>query len=471
MKNRRKQWWTLYVVTILFFVALIVGVPRIPVNFNFFGNQIEGDVSGPNLDIDWGFINLKKKLDLKLGLDLQGGTYVALKGNLDEIPEENWDEAMDSARTVIEDRVNLFGVSEPNIYTAKSGEERRIIVELAGVNDTDQAIALVGQTAELDFRELKPEFKGSSDVAHSYDLENYLETDLTGAELDGATVVLDNQTQEPAIQLDFSDEGQKMFSDIAKRNAGNTVAIVLDGFIVSAPRISEDLAFGVTGSPVITGGFTTEQAELLETQLDAGALPVPVEVVEQRTIEPTLGRESISKSLLAGLIGILIVMVFMLVTYGKLGVFADVALGLYAVFSVAIFKLGVPAILLWIFTGGIGEEIFVPITLTLAGIAGFILSIGMAVDANILIFERMKEELAWGHSKKEAIRLGFDRAWSSIRDSNASTLITCIILGNFGTPAIKGFAVTLAIGVLLSLFTAVFITRTTVILFYNRSSK
>ncbi|MFA6027609.1 MAG: protein translocase subunit SecD [Patescibacteria group bacterium] len=267
---------------------------------------------------------------------------------------------------------------------------------------------------------------------------NYKDTELTGKNLKRADVTFDNQTNLPMVSLEFDSEGAKLFSDITTRNVGKTVAIYLDGSPLSTPTVNEAIT---DGSAVIEGDFTLEEAKLLASRLNAGALPVPISLVNQRSIGPTLGQISIEKSLFAGLLGLLAVAIFMIAYYRLPGVMAVVSLIIYAMIMLAIFKL-------W------------PITLTLAGIAGFILSIGMAVDANVLIFERIIDELRSGNSLDNAIDQGFGRAWLAIRDSNLTTLISALVLGWLGTSSIRGFGVTLAIGILISMFTAITVTRT-----------
>ncbi len=371
---------------------------------------------------------------LKLGLDLQGGVQLVLQSQMDKIDSANKDTALASAREVIEKRVNLFGVSEAIVQTSKVGEERRILVELPGLKDASSAADLVGKTAQLEFRE---QLATSS--------AQYQSTGLTGADLKSAQVTF-GQSQSgatgPQVVIEFTLEGAKKFADITKKNVGKPLAIFLDDQLVSAPTVNEEI---IGGNAVISGQFTTEEAKNLNIQLNAGALPVPIKILEQRIIGPTLGQESVQKSFTAGAIGLAIVTLYMALYYGIWGVVADTALVIYAILILAIFKTGL--------------FILPPITLTLAGIAGFILSIGMAVDANILIFERMKEEIRWGKSKTIALELGFNRAWNAILASNVSSLMTAIILYAFGTGVVRGFAITLAIGVLVSMFTAIFVTR------------
>lgn len=363
-----------------------------------------------------------RNLDIKEGLDLAGGTQLTLQADMSAIPEANRQSALDSLQSIIERRVNPNGIFEPVIQTSRVNNDYRINIELPGVSDVQQALDLVGQTANLTFQE------EASDSAII----------LTGRDLQKATPSFDQKTSSPIIQLVFNDEGAKKFEDITKRNIGKRVAILLDGQVLMAPTVQTVIS---DGTAQITGQFTAEQTKQMALLLNSGALPAPVKVIQQRTIGATLGQDSINKSLVAGLVGLGIVAFFMIANYGRLGVLADFALIIYSLVVFAIFKL-------------------VPVTLTLAGIAGFILSIGMAVDANILIFERMREEIRWGRNKLAAMELGFTRAFPSIRDSNANSLIVCAVLYSFGTGAVRGFAVTLAIGIVVSLFTAVVVTRT-----------
>lgn len=394
--------------------------------------------------------SFKINFPLKLGLDLQGGSELILETQMDKIGPESRDSALESARQVIERRVNLYGVSEALVQSSKIGSQRRILVELPGLKDASSAANLVGKTAQLDFREVPASFSAQELEATKSGIPLiffYKETGLTGADLKGSQVTFGsgrNVKSGPQVSIEFSDAGAKKFSEITKRNVGKTLPIFLDDQPISAPTVEQEID---GGSAVITGQFTTDQAKELAIQLNAGALPVPIKILEQHSIGPSLGAESVHKSLIAGGIGIFIVVLYMTIYYGFLGLVADAALIIYTLLVLAIFKTGF-------------FHLIPPITLTLAGIAGFILSIGMAVDANILIFERMKEEIRWGKTKLVALDLGFKRAWSSIRVSNVSSLITAAILYYFGTSIVRGFAVTLSIGVLVSMFTAIIVTRT-----------
>lgn len=411
---------------------------------------IDKTISGLHPNFRVGNMHFQSNPSFHEGLDLAGGTSITLQADMSHVKPDQRDNALESTKNVIDRRVNLFGVSEPVVQTSHVGNDYRLIVDLPGVA-VDQAIKLVGTTAQLTFWESGA--SGSAQVAAKelplgieQIIKNPHQTDLTGKDLQDANVIFDPQTGQPQVQTIFTADGAKKFADITKRNVGKPLVIVLDNQIISFPRVNEPI---LTGDAVISGGFTQDQAKQLSIQLRAGALPVPLKVLQQESIGATLGSSYLSKSLFAGILGFVVVVIFMIILYGRLGVLASSALVLYTLIVLAIFKL-------------------IPVTLTLAGIAGFILSIGMAVDANILIFERMKEELRAGKSHVVAMELGFSRAWSSIRDSNISTLITSFILYKFGTGIVRGFALTLAIGVLVSMFSAIIATRTLIRNFYRR---
>ena len=486
-----------------------------------------------------------------LGLDLQGGTHLVYQADVSEIPSGEREASLEGVRDVIERRVNAFGVSEPLVQT---GANSRLIVELAGVTDVNDAIRQIGETPLLEFKEIEeaepvsltdqeraeaikynqeiltkarsiairalagedfaslasefsedpgtkdqggdlgfakkgtfvaefekalfddltlgqitPEpvktqfgyhiIKKAEERIESDQLEvrgshillatkneefkddasaDWKNTQLSGKNLKKARVEFDPNTGQPYVSLDFDSEGKDLFAEITKRNLQKPVGIFLDGTPISVPTVQEEIT---GGSAVISGNFNLNEAKLLSQRLTAGALPVPIELISQQTVGPALGQLSLQKSLMAGLIGLLAVIFFMIVYYRLLGLFAVLALLTYGLISLAIFEA-------W------------PVTLTLSGIAGFILSIGMAVDANVLIFERTKEELKNGKPLGTAIEEGFRRAWPSIRDSNISSIITCLILFWFGSSIIKGFAIPLGIGILVSMFSAITVTRT-----------
>jgi len=511
---------------------------------------------GPNIHIG----NWRRAADLRLGLDLKGGTHLVYNADISKVSDADRQSALAGVRDVIERRVNQFGVSEPVIQTNRSGAQWRVIVDLPGVKDVREAIRLIGETPLLEFREQQAPVAKTSEEQKTYDAQvaaveknanevlvkakasgadfaalanqysedpgntgtdekkqggdlgfaergqfvpefekalfddlkdgqvtptlvqsqfgfhiikrleskttqtngsdvlsvhgahilfslpqdptatsdTFVATALTGKQLNHARVQFDQTNGSPEIALEFNAEGKALFAEITKRNVGKPVGIYLDGAPLSIPVVQQEIT---GGTAVITGSFTVKEAKDLAQRLNAGALPIPITLTSQQTIGPSLGRDAIDRSLFAGVVGIALVIIFMLVFYRLPGLIASLALGIYTALVLSIFKL-------W------------PVTLTLAGVAGFILSIGIAVDANILIFERTKEELRRGRELMPALEDGFVRAWLSIRDSNLSGLLTTLILYTFGTGIIKGFALTLAIGIAVSMFTAISVTRT-----------
>lgn len=373
----------------------------------------------------------------KLGLDLNGGTHLVYQADISELAPEDVDSSMEALRDTIENRINVLGVAEPLIQTqvAQVGGDKvhKLIVELPGVTDIDKAIEIIGQTPILEFKTATTSSVGTSTAV------GFISTGLTGRLLSRATLQFDSQTQSPIVGLQFNDEGKELFAKITQENVGNVIAIFLDGRVISAPVVNESI---LNGEAVISGGFTAAEARDLVQNLNYGALPVPVSLIGSQTVGASLGIDALNRSMFAGLIGLVIIMVFLIVWYRLPGVIAAVSLLFYVALNLAIFKL-------------------IPVTLTSTGLAAFILSIGMAVDANILIFERMKEEINKGLSMEQAIREGFNRAWTSIRDGNLSSIITAVILFWFATSAlIKGFALVFVIGVLISMFTAITVSRT-----------
>lgn len=387
------------------------------------------------------------KKPFRLGLDLSGGAHLLYQIDMSQIDSSDRDMISSGLKDVIERRVNLFGVAEPRVETVQSGEDYRLAVELAGVKDVKLAIAMIGETPYLEFKEERPQAEREEILAKQAEGdEEYLYMDpyfvssqpaLTGKYLKSSTLNFDNTTYEPIVSLQFTSEGADIFAQLTKKNLNKILAIYLDGQPISTPTVNDEIT---SGSAQISGRFTTEEAKKLVERLNAGALPAPITLISQQTVGASLGSESLNLMIKAGLIGIIAVALFMLLYYKVSGLFAALALVIYTVLSLAVFKL-------------------IPVTMTLAGVAGFVLSVGMAVDANILIFERTREELKKGLNKNQAIEEGFKRAWLSIRDSNISTIITCIVLYGFTTSIVRGFALTLLIGVLISMFTAITVTR------------
>jgi len=536
---RKKVWLTVLGIFVLTILAGLISIPQ-----------------GPDIQLG----SYYKEIKVHLGLDLQGGTSLLYQADVSNIAEADRADALEGVRDVIERRVNSFGVSEPIIQTNKTGADWRVIVELPGVTDVNQAIEMIGETPLLEFKsekapekftdeelaqiveynfgvkaqaqdvlsqaltnpdafadlakeysadtlsgevggnigefskgELVPEFEEavfSGEIGQIYPelvetdfgyhliridsrddeketasashilfqtkstaadslIPEYEATDLSGKQLERAGVIFDPNSGLPQVSLKFDSEGKDLFSELTTNNIGKTIAIYLDNSAISIPRVSSAIT---DGEAVITGDFTVDEVKDLARRLNAGALPVPINLISQQNIGPSLGQSALERSLFAGLIGLLLVAIFMIVYYRLPGVVSVIALIIYAVLVLAIFKL-------W------------PVVLTLAGIAGFILAVGMAVDANVLIFERMKEELRRGQQLPDAIEDGFKRAWPSIRDSNISSLITCLILAWFGTSLIQGFAITLGIGVLISMFSAITTSRTLLRLMNRTKSK
>ena len=551
---RKKLWITFALILVLALVCGLIDWPRFPAKWKL------------------GWFTKQK---IHLGLDLQGGTQLVYAADTSQLPEEaSKTTAVEGVRDVIERRVNVWGVTEPMVQTTRVGNDWRVIIELPGVEDVNEAINMIGETPLLEFKEQNPnpqpeltpeqteemaeynskaktraeeilkmaleseadfaalareysEDPGSRDKGGdlgwfsrgmmvapfeeavfdelkkgeitkelvqsgfgyhiiykmderekegdiSVEIEEggeggeieivaelevnashilirtkseqdyigpedaWINTGLSGRQLVGARVDFDQQTGAAQVGLEFSDEGKNLFAEITKRNIGQPVAIFLDGQPISIPTVQEEIS---GGRAVITGKFNLKEAKLLAQRLNAGALEVPITLISQQNVGPNLGRSSVEKSFLAGIIGLILVAIFMIIFYRLPGLLAVFALAIYGLIVMALFKL-------------------IPVTLTLAGVAGFILSIGMAVDANVLIFERMREELRVGRDKLSAIDEGFRRAWPSIRDGNVSTLITCFILYYFGTSMVKGFGLTLGIGILVSMFSAIVITKT-----------
>lgn len=362
----------------------------------------------------------------KLGLDLVGGSRLVLQAQKTDTIAKITPDMMDSLKFAIENRVNALGVAETLVQ--QTGDTR-LLVEIPNISDTEKAKEFIGETANLEFKE----------PVTVNGVQGWQSTNLSGKDLSKALVATD-QTGKWVISLEFNTEGTKKFGKLTQKLVGQPMAIFFNGDMQSAPVIQEPILGGRAQISGGSSGFSYEEAKKTVDLLNAGALPVPAKIIEENTVGPTLGADSIEKSKIAGLIGISAVMLFMIFYYRAPGFIADIALIIYSIIVFAIFKL-------------------VPVTLTLAGIAGFILSVGMAVDANILIFERTKEELKNGRTLFTAINTGFDRAFTSIFDSNMSTIITCTILYFLGTSIVKGFALTLIIGVLVSMFTAITVTK------------
>lgn len=405
------------------------------------------------------YLNIQRSFDTRFGLDLVGGVQALLEADLpSDTPVTA--ESMQTARIIVENRVNGLGVNEAVVQLAG---DRRIVVELPGETDPERALETIKQTGLLEFvdfsalpveqatllvgTQIKTDFATSDEPQPTTEITGTVSTQIyhtvmTGSVLKTVQVTADQLTNEPQVAFELTPEGSVIFKEYTERNVGKVLAIVLDKQVISAPSIRNAIT---DGQGVISGQFTIESANALAVQLRYGSLPIPLKIVESRTVGPTLGQDSLNKSVIAGIIGFSVVILFMVLYYRLPGSIAILTILIYALVTFALFR-------------------FIPITLTLPGIAGFLLSTGSALDANILIFERFKEELRSGRTLGQAVDLGWRRAWPSIRDSNIATIITCLILfwfgSAFGATIVKGFSLTLAIGVGVSLFTAIFVTRT-----------
>ena len=453
------------------------------------------------LGIFLGFRVYKTEMDgsnpFKLGLDLRGGSYLVYQADVSDIPEAEVKSSMDALRDVIERRINAFGVAEPNVQTETHSlgvdtPEQRLVIELPGVTDLDKAVEMIGKTPFLEFKTERPEKERDAILAEQKKLQDaiekvkkekktdkvnlkdldlkslnldlsliqkdprYVSTKLTGKYLAKSNLEFSqggiknggSLQAQPIIGLHFNKEGADLFEKMTTDNVGKTIAIYLDGIMVSNPRVNTAIA---GGNAIIEGNFSIKEAKEIVGRLNSGALPIPIKLVSTNTVGPTLGQGAVDAGVRAGIIGLILVALILLLWYRLPGLIAVIALGIYAV------------LMLWLFK-------FIPVTLTSAGIAGFIISIGIAVDANILIFERMKEEIADGHSLYVAIENGFTRAWASIRDANISSIISAVILFWFGTALIKGFALTFGLGIIVSMFTAITITRSMLLAITNNKT-
>jgi preprotein translocase subunit SecD len=426
-KNIKRMLWLLFFIVLSFAIdwpkGVHIVVPKAKISF-------EKQTPFVHISRNGNLVDYKLDLKIREGLDLQGGSHMVYSADLSSISEGDKEDAMNSLKKVIESRVNSFGVTEPIIQTSKSGSEYRLLVELAGIKDTEQALDLIGKTANMEFKEFSE--------------TEFVSTGITGKDFKKASVTYD-ELGKPQISIEFNSEGANKFAEVTTRLVGQPLAIYLDDELISAPTINTAI---LNGSGVITGDFEYDEARELAIQLNAGALPVPVSIIEQRTIGATLGQDSVKKSIIAAAIGIVVVSIYMLFAYRILGIFSTIGLGLYLLFSIALFKI-------------------FGITLTMGGIAGLILTIGMSMETDVLVFERIREELRNGRDFAHASFLGFNLAWPSIRDSNAVSLIICALLFTAGG-TVRGFAIVFAIGVIIGLITTFFGTRSLIELIANK---
>ncbi len=449
-------------IAILLFTLLMTGY----VHPTFFNEKIERVNEATPLSIE----RRLKEIDFEMGLDLQGGAHLVYQADLTDIEEADRADRMQALRDLIERRVDLFGIGEPLVQVRGD----RLVVELPGVRDQEEAIQQIGETPFLEFKIRRPqeeideivekrqeveEFLGKTIDQISEEDEEVLEGEiedwelalekefksigLTGRFLRGAQITFNQLTGEPAVSLNFDSEGAEILHEITKENIGNTIATYLDDEIIQTANIREAIP---RGEAQISGNLSAEEARRLARDLEIGALPVPISLISQRSIGPALGRESLNRSVRAGILGFLAVIIFMIFYYKGLGILASLSLITYIIILLSVFKL-------------------LSVTLTLSGIAGLVLSIGMAIDANILIFSRIREEIERGREFQPAVEKGFSRAWPSIRDGNLTTALVALILFFVSTSFVQGFATVLIFGILTSLFTSMIVTRSFILSF------
>lgn len=443
---------TLYFIIAISVICLYL---NLPVDLKFEKKILNKNFSftlpKPRINFRLGKTSVNRDLAFKKGLDLQGGMQVTLLAQMDKIDPDKRQTALDSASSVISRRVDLFGVSEASIKTSVVGDQYRLIVELPGIDKPQEALDLIGQTASLSFAVPVYQSDPASPSAEPL-LVDFVPSDLSGNDLSSASITFETADRQPAVALKFKDSGTEKFAKLTKEYLGKPIAILLDLSILSAPIVQSEIT---SGDAIITGKFSLDEAKFLATQLNAGALPVPIQILSQKNISATLGDTSLKQSLLAGGIGLAVVVVFMCLYYGWMGFISVIGLLIYGLITATLYRL-------------------IPVTLTLPGVAGFILSVGMAVDSNILIFERYREEIRAGRPGNIALELSFGRAWNSIKDANLATIITGLILFNpldwsflNTSGSVRGFALTLLLGILISLFTGIVVTRTLLRTFYK----
>lgn len=432
--------WTIVGMTI---ICLVLNLPKnLPIRIHLGKINWEHTFYRPEISFKIGDNEFKKDIDLKYGLDLAGGTSLTFDIDTSSVSSDDLTQALDSLKTNIERRINLFGLSETNIQINKQNDQYRLNVELPGIENTSDAVNLIGTTAQLSFKgevDIAPE---ATATATFYDVFSK-DIDLSGHLL-RSSVEINSTTSEPEVSLEFDEEGAKIFAQATQEFLNKRIAILMDDYPLTYPTVQGVIA---DGKAVISGSFDSQSAKELSAQLNAGALPLSINLVQQSQIGATLGQYSLNKGIFAGIIGLVLVCLFMIANYGWLGLIADISLIIYGLITLSLYRL-------------------IPITLTFPGIVGFILSIGMAVDSNILVFERLKEETRAGKDKNIALENAFGRAWKSIKDANACTFIVGFILFNpFSWPflntsgMIRGFAVTLVLGIIVGVFTSIFITR------------
>lgn len=456
-----RPWLVFSTICLLTIFAIIVALPSdLPIALTIVGKEISFNLGfkRDSLQLANRQITLPAN-ELRKGLDIQGGLQVSLEADMSGVAQAERAETLSQINQVITKRLDLYGLDEAHIFSSQFGDAYRVIVEIPGIRNPDETIQLIGQTAKLDFRLEKPSSSSSSviqGIGPNINLQDFVTTGLTGQQVIASQVTTDSETQTPQIAIQFDPEGTELFSQITTQNPGKRLGIFIDDAPIALPIIQEPIT---TGQAVISGGFSEDQAQQLSVQLTAGWLPVPLEVVEQRVIGASLGEDTIQATLAAGLIGLALVMVFMMLNYGFKGIISIMALALFGIYTIAVYKL-------------------LTVSLTVPGIAGLLLSMGMAVDSTILIFERLKEELRLGRPYNLAMERAFGRAWNSIKDANIVTVSIALLLinplnwGFLNTSGlVRSFGSTLLIGILVSLFTGIVVTRNFMRLFLQAEVK
>lgn len=445
MTKRKKTlriFWTIIGMT---FVCLVLNMPKVlPINIHLGKINWQHTFYRPEINFNLGSKEIKKSIDLKYGLDLAGGSSLLFNIDTSGVSSENLPNALESLKSKIERRINMFGVSETTVKINKQQDKYRLQVELPGIEDINSAIELIGTTAQLNFYGVVDEDLFNIATSSAEFQKSVKDIGLNGSHLKLSTVTINPNDSQPEVSLEFNEEGTKIFANSTKEYLNKRIAILLDGQMLTAPVVN---AVITEGKASISGSFDSQSARNLSVQLNAGALPLPITLIQQSQVGATLGKDSLNRGIFAGIVGLILVCLFMIANYGKFGLIADIGLIIYGLITLSLYRL-------------------IPVTLTFPGIVGFILSIGMAVDSNILIFERLKEETRKGKNITMALESAFGRAWDSIKDANTCTIITGFILFNplnwsflSTSGMIRGFAVTLILGIFIGIFTGVFVTR------------
>jgi len=445
MNRSKKTLRIFWVIIFITFICLIINFPqKLPIKINLGKTRWEHTFYRPELKFKLGNFDFNKNIDLKYGLDLAGGSSLLFMIDTSGVSPENLPKALESLKSKIERRINLFGVSETTVQINKQQDKYRLQIDLPGVENINDAIELIGTTAQLNFYGVIDDTIFTEATSSAEFEKSLKDININGSHLKISSVQINPNNSQPEVGLEFNNEGSKLFAQATKDFLNKRIAILLDGQLVTAPTVNTVIT---EGKASISGSFTSQSAKYLSIQLNAGALPLPIELIQPSQIGATLGQDSLNKGLFAGIIGLILISLFMIVNYGKLGLIADIGLIIYGLITLTLYRL-------------------IPVTLTFPGIVGFILSIGMAVDSNILIFERVKEETRLGRDWNIALETSFGRAWDSIKDANTCAIITGLILFNpfnwsflSTSGMVRGFAVTLLLGIFVGIFTGVFVTR------------